>query len=212
MSKIKKHLELLEKERISTIIRTDDHDNAYNIVKGSYLGGIKFVEITLTIPKAYELIERCSKEFPDLNIGAGTIFTVDEASKAIKAGATYIVSPVVTIDVLKWANKNDILSALGAVTPTEFYELYKNNAPIIKFYPSTAFPLNYMGIIKNPFPGLKILATGGVNKSNVIELLKNGALAVGVTEELGGAKVGTSLEEITKIAKEYVQIVKSITN
>lgn len=208
MSNIAKHIELFKKHRVSTIVRTTDFDHAYNIIKGSYLGGIKFIEITLTCPNPYELIKKIVKDFPELEVGAGTVMTLKEAQDSIKAGATYLVSPIADTELVKWSKKNDILCIAGGVTPTEMYALKQAGAELIKFFPATISGYEYIKFVKNPFPEIEVLATGGIDLSNIDKFIEAGVVGCGVTAELGGAPIGTSIEKITETAKEYVNKVK----
>ncbi|AOG60991.1 2-keto-3-deoxygluconate-6-phosphate aldolase [Spiroplasma helicoides] len=210
MSNITKHIDEFRKYRLSTIVRTNSYDNAYRIVKASHEAGIKFIEITLTIPDAYKLIKTCSQDFPDLSIGAGTILTLEEAKKAIEHDASYLVSPVGDIEILKWCNEKDILFVAGAVTPTEMYNLHSNGAKLIKFFPANSMPMNYISIIHNPHPNFEFLATGGIDLSNIADFIKAGCVGCGVTADLGGASESIAYEDIVKIAKQYVEKVNSV--
>lgn len=204
MSNIQKHIDLFSKNKVSTIVRTTDFDTAYNIIKGSSIGGIKFIEITLTCPNPYELIKKCVKDFPELEIGAGTVMTLEEAQKSIDAGASYLVSPICDVELVKWSKERDILCMAGGVTPTEMYRLVEAGAEVVKFFPATISGFDYMKFVKNPFPNLKILATGGIDYSNIDKFIEAGAIGCGVTADLGGAPVGSKFEDIAKIAKKYV--------
>lgn len=208
MSKIKEHVEKFSKHRISTIVRTNDYDHALKIIEGSYNGGIRYIEITLTTPNAYKLITESTKKWPELEIGAGTVMTQEEAIKAIDAGATYLVSPTCNLELLKWCNDKDILLIASGMTPTEMYELHKNGAEIIKLFPASFGGPKFAKMILNPFPMFKLLATAGPNKTNLDDFYQAGVFGCGITEDLGGAPIGTSIEEISIIAKKYVEIAK----
>ncbi|QEH61438.1 2-dehydro-3-deoxyphosphogluconate aldolase [Spiroplasma chinense] len=210
MSEIQKHIEKLEKHKISTIIRTDDFDHAYNIVKASNEAGIKFVEITLTIPNALELIKKCSIDFPELSVGAGTVITMEDAKNSLEYGAEYLVSPIAIPEVVEWAKEQDVLCIAGALTPTEMHTLWKAGADLIKFYPATSMPLDYIKLIHNPMPEYKFLATGGIDYNNILDYINAGCIAAGVTADLGGAAKTVSYEELVTIAKKYVEKVNSI--
>ncbi|KAJ3615535.1 hypothetical protein Zmor_016342 [Zophobas morio] len=101
MSNIQKHFDEFSQSRISVIVRTNDYDHALKIIEGSAKGGIKFVEITLTIPNALQLIKEATTKFPELAIGAGTVMSIDDAKKSLEAGATYLVSPICDLELLK---------------------------------------------------------------------------------------------------------------
>lgn len=204
MNQIKKHIAALEASKLSTIVRTNDYDHAYNIIKASREGGIKFIEITLTIPNALELIKQTRIDFPDLYIGAGTILEIDQAIEAVKMGAQYLVSPIASVELVKWSNEQNILCIAGAVTPTEMYALWKAGAHLIKFFPATAMPKDYIKIVHNPHPEFKFIATGGIDYNNINDYLDAGCIAAGVTADLGGASISTPYEKLVEIAKKYV--------
>ncbi|ATZ20472.1 bifunctional 4-hydroxy-2-oxoglutarate aldolase/2-dehydro-3-deoxy-phosphogluconate aldolase [Mesoplasma lactucae] len=206
MTNIEKHFNEFKKHRLSTIVRTNDYDHAMKIIEGSIAGGINFIELTLTIPNVFELIKEARKRFPDANIGAGTVLTIDDAKKSIAAGATYLVDPVCDVELLKWCNEQDVLLIASGATPTEMYNLQMGGAKIIKFFPAMIGGPEMVKLILNPFPQFNLLATAGPNQSNMDEYFKAGVLGCGITADLGGAPVGTSLEEITEIAKKYVAI------
>lgn len=208
MTKIENHLSLFKKYRLSTIIRTNNANLAYKVVQASVNAGIKFVEITLTIPGANELIKKCRNDFNDLIIGAGTVLTLTDAKKAVASGAQYLVSPVTNLEILKWSLKNDILFIAGAFSPSEMYTLYSNGAKLIKFYPATANPIDYIKLIKQPLPNLEILATGGINLENIKSFLNAGCLGCGVTDQLGNPAENATIEELTKIAQSYQNQIK----
>lgn len=203
MKNIESHINLFKKHRLSTIVRTSDALTAYKVIEASASAGIKFIEITLTIPGAYALIEKCRKKFKDLIIGAGTVLTIEDAKTAVQFGAQYLVSPVSDLKILKWSLKKDILFISGAFSPTEIYTLYNNGAKLIKFYPATANPINYIKLIKQPLPNLQILATGGINLDNINDFLDAGCLGCGVSDKLGSPDKDISLEQLTQIAKAY---------
>lgn len=207
MKKIEEHFEEFKKSRISTIVRTDDYDHALKIIEGSRNGGIKFIELTLTIPNAFELIKEATTKWPDLKIGAGTVLTLEQAKHAVEAGATYLVDPVCDVELLKWCNQNDVLLIASGATPTEMYQLHINGAKIIKFFPAMIGGPEMVKLIKNPFPEFQLLATAGPNLTNLDAYYQAGVLGCGITADLGGAPVGTSVEEISAIAKKYTTIV-----
>ncbi|ARU92246.1 2-dehydro-3-deoxyphosphogluconate aldolase/4-hydroxy-2-oxoglutarate aldolase [Spiroplasma clarkii] len=210
MSQIKNHIAALEAAKLSTIVRTNDFDHAYKIIKASHEAGIKFIEITLTIPNALELITKTRRDFPELFIGAGTVLNTDQAEVSLMAGAQYLVSPIASVELVKWARAKNVLCIAGAITPTEMYSLWKAGADLIKFFPATAMPTDYIKIIHNPHPEFKFIATGGIDLSNINDYLKAGCIAAGVTADLGGAPIKASYEEIVAIAKQYVNKVKDV--
>ncbi|AHI52515.1 bifunctional 4-hydroxy-2-oxoglutarate aldolase/2-dehydro-3-deoxy-phosphogluconate aldolase [Spiroplasma culicicola] len=207
MNNIEKHIQTLEQHKLSTIVRTNDFDHAYKIIKASHDAGIKFIEITLTTPNALELIKKCREDFPDLLIGAGTVLTIEDAKKSLEYGAQYFVSPIAAVELVKFSNEQNILCIAGAITPTEMYSLWSAGAQIIKFFPANSMPKDYIKLVHNPHPEFKFIATGGIDSTNILDYLEAGCVAAGVTADLGGADISKSYEEILEIAKKYIKIV-----
>ncbi|WP_425380553.1 bifunctional 4-hydroxy-2-oxoglutarate aldolase/2-dehydro-3-deoxy-phosphogluconate aldolase [Spiroplasma endosymbiont of Stenodema calcarata] len=205
MKKISEHLTTLIKNPLSVIVRTSTRQNAYRVIKNTVSNGFKFVEVTLTVPEAYEVIKQARQEFPTAIIGAGTVLTINDAQEAIKAGAQYLVSPVYSPEILKWSLKNDILYVPGVMTVNEMYSAYNAGAQLLKFYPAVSVPPEAFQLIANPFSNFKILATGGITLENMEAYFKSGILAVGITGKLGGANDDDRDEDIAKLAKQYVK-------
>ncbi|ATZ17638.1 bifunctional 4-hydroxy-2-oxoglutarate aldolase/2-dehydro-3-deoxy-phosphogluconate aldolase [Mesoplasma melaleucae] len=203
MTTTKKHLEELKKEKLSAIIRTDDYDHAYKIIKACNEAAIKFIEITLTVPNAYKLIEQTSKDFPNLSIGAGTVLTIEQAQKSLEAGAKYFVSPVCLPELVKWSKEKGILCMAGAITPTEMFTLWEAGAELIKFFPANSMPKDYIKLVKNPHTEFQFIATGGINYNNCLDYIEAGCIAVGVSADLGSAPITKTYEEILEVAKKY---------
>ncbi|WP_368486542.1 bifunctional 4-hydroxy-2-oxoglutarate aldolase/2-dehydro-3-deoxy-phosphogluconate aldolase [Spiroplasma sp. DGKH1] len=210
MKKITEHITTLIKHPLSVIVRTSTRQNAYRVIKNTVMNGFKFVEVTLTVPEAYEVINQARTEFPTAIIGAGTVLTLKEAQEAIKAGAQYLVSPVYSPEILKWSLKNDILYVPGVMTVNEMYQAYQAGAQLLKFYPAISSPTEVLQLIANPFPNFKILATGGISLENMGAYFNAGVLAVGITGKLGGANDNDRDEDIAALAKQYVNKLESI--
>ncbi|MFP7699619.1 bifunctional 4-hydroxy-2-oxoglutarate aldolase/2-dehydro-3-deoxy-phosphogluconate aldolase [Candidatus Phytoplasma pyri] len=211
MKNIKKHLRLFNENPLSVIIRTNDSNNAKRIIQNTIKSGFKFIEITLTTPNVYQIIAETRKKYPEVIIGAGTVLILEEAKKVVQAGAQYLVSPVFTKEILKWSLENDILYAPGVMTVNEMYQAYQKGSQLLKFYPAISLSTEALKLISNPFPNnFKILATGGISLDNIDSYFDAGVYAVGITGKLGGANIETTDQEISDLAKKYVEKVKKI--
>lgn len=210
MKIIKKHLRTLHENPLSVIVRTNSSSNAYKIIKNTVENGFKFVEITLTNPNVYQIISETRQNYPEAIIGAGTVLILEEAKRAVQAGAQYLVSPIFTKEILKWSLENDILYVPGVMTVNEMYQAHQKGAQLLKFYPATALSINTLSLIAQPFPNFKVLATGGIDLYNINNYFEAGVYAVGITGELGGANDQTSDQEIADLAKQYVEKIKKI--
>ncbi len=134
--------------------------------------GINCAEITFRTACAEEAIKLASKEFPDMNIGAGTVINAEQCKRAIKAGATFIVSPGLSASVAKVCQENDVPYYPGCVTPTEIMAALELGITTVKFFPANVYGgLKAMKALAAPFPQIKFIPTGGVNADNLDEFL-----------------------------------------
>ncbi|WIA07558.1 MAG: 2-dehydro-3-deoxyphosphogluconate aldolase / (4S)-4-hydroxy-2-oxoglutarate aldolase [Candidatus Phytoplasma cynodontis] len=210
MNKINNHIAKLKKMPISVIVRTKTFEDAQKVLKNTIENGFFFAEITLTIPNAFQLIYETKKKYNKIMIGAGTVLTLKEAEKSIKLGADYLVSPVYNEEILEWSLKKDILYIPGVMTVNEMYNVTKKGAQIFKLYPSTFLHHETLKLIKQPFPNFNILATGGIDLSNMKYYFEAGVLAVGITGILGGASKIVKEKEIANLSKQYILAIQKI--
>ena len=133
---------------------------------------INCAEICFRTDCAEEAIRLSVKEFPGMNIGAGTVINGEQALKAIKAGAKFIVSPGLSEEVAKICKEKNIPYYPGCITPTEIMKAIELGLNVIKFFPSNIFGgLKAMKALSAPFPQIKFIPTGGVDSSNIDEYL-----------------------------------------
>lgn len=135
-------------------------------------GGINCAEITFRTACAAEAISEGVKAFPDMNIGAGTVINLEQAKKAVQAGAKFLVSPGLSVSVAKWAIKKNIPYYPGCVTPTEIMQALELGINIVKFFPANVYGgLKALKALSAPFPQVKFIPTGGADLSNLKEFL-----------------------------------------
>ncbi len=134
--------------------------------------GINCAEITFRTACAKEAIEYAVKNYPEMNIGAGTVINAKQCKDALKAGAQFIVSPGLSIDVAKICKKNNIPYYPGCVTPTEIMQAIELGITTVKFFPANVYGgLKALKALSAPFPQIKFIPTGGVDRSNIDEFL-----------------------------------------
>ncbi|MCR2045392.1 bifunctional 2-keto-4-hydroxyglutarate aldolase/2-keto-3-deoxy-6-phosphogluconate aldolase [Anaerosalibacter massiliensis] len=198
-------LKRIEDTGIVAVVRAENDEQAKNIAYACMDGGIDAIEIAFTVPGAHKVIESLVEVFGnDLLVGAGTVLDSETARIAILAGAKYIVSPVFDLDTAKLCNRYQIPYMPGCMTLTEMITAMEAGADIIKVFPGSVFGPSFIKAIKDPLPQAVLMPTGGVNLDNVDEWISNGCVAVGV----GGSLTKGSKEEITKIAKQFVEKIK----
>lgn len=199
---------------VVAVIRTENAEMAEKTSKACIEGGIPAIEVTFTVPGADKVITSLKAKFPkdQLIVGAGTVLDSETARIAILAGAEYIVSPGFDLETVKLCNRYQIPYMAGCMTITEMIKAMEAGADVIKLFPGDAFGPSMVKNIKAPLPQVPIMPTGGVSLENVEEWIKNGCIAVGVGGNLtAGAKTG-NYDEVTRIAKLFVEKVKAARN
>ena len=199
------------KRKIVAIIRVQEAEKLKKIIEAIYKGGISAVEITMTVPNAIQLIEKMSEEV-DKNIilGVGSVLNKSVAEDAIKAGAKYVVSPVLKKEIIETAHKFDVPAMPGCFTPTEIQTAYEYGADIIKVFPADVVGMAFFKAVLAPLPHLKLMPTGGVSLTNAGDWIKVGACAVGVGSALLDKKA-IQEENYSKLTENAAAIIKSIS-
>ena len=166
-------------------------------------GGINCAEITFRTACAAQAISLGVSEFPDMNIGAGTIINLKQAKEALKAGAKFLVSPGLNCDVAKYATKKGIAYYPGCVTPTEIMCALELGLDVVKFFPANVYGgLKALKALSGPFPQIKFIPTGGVDLTNLAEFLEFDKIyAVGGSFMMKG-DIAKNCEDILKIVNK----------
>ena len=134
--------------------------------------GINTAEITFRTACAAEAIAYACKNYPDMNVGAGTVINAKQCNAALKAGAQFIVSPGLSPAVAKICKKKNVPYYPGCVTPTEIMAALELGITTVKFFPANVYGgLKAMKALAAPFPQIKFIPTGGVDRSNIDEFL-----------------------------------------
>lgn len=178
MTAIENLIENLKRDQLMVAVRTETTEDAYHAAAACIEGGIRFIEITFSVPGADEVIRRLSAD-KRATVGAGTILNVADLKKALKAGASYIVSPNFDEAVVKFTKKEGALSIPGACTPTEIYRAHKAGGDIIKLFPFVEIGgLGFLKAIRGPLPFVRYMLCGGCNLENIPEYLAAGAAGI----------------------------------
>ncbi len=134
--------------------------------------GINCAEITFRTTCAAEAIAYAAKNYPDMEIGAGTVINAEQCEAALKAGATFIVSPGLSPAVAEICKDRQIPYYPGCVTPTEIMAALELGITTVKFFPANVYGgLKALKALSGPFPQVKFIPTGGVDRSNIDEFL-----------------------------------------
>lgn len=200
----------LETCGVVAVIRLKDAGALRAVVDALAEGGVRALEVTMTVPRALELIAEIAPSLPpDVVLGAGTVLDAETAQAAIDAGARYIVSPVFREEVLRTCHRFDVAALPGCFTPTEILTAWEAGADVVKVFPATALGPGYFRDLRGPFPNLRLMPTGGVSLANAGEWIRAGAVAIGVGTALVDTEAVTARRfgEITDKARQFVAAV-----
>ena len=175
----------IEAHGVVAIIRMKEPDRLRAVIDALAAGGLRAIEVTMTVPGAIDLIAQIAPTLPrDILFGAGTVLDADTASRAIDAGARFIVSPVFRTAVIDACHRRDVPAMPGCLTPTEILDAWDAGADVVKVFPATTLGPGYLKDVRAPLPQVKLMPTGGVTIDNAGDWIKAGAVAVGVGSAL----------------------------
>lgn len=197
---------------VVVVIRMKEPDKLRAVVDALAEGGVRALEITMTVPRAIELIAEIAPTLPaGFVLGAGTVTDSDTARRAIAAGAQFLVSPVFRPDVIEAGHAQDVPVMPGCFTPTEILDAWEAGADVVKVFPATALGPGFLKDVRGPLPHVKLMPTGGVTVENAGDWIRAGAVAVGVGSALLDAKAIASgrLAPITDNARRIIANVRA---
>ena len=173
---------LLEKYAVVPALVLEDANQAAPLAQAMISGGLPVAEVTLRTPESLDALRRMAA-FPELLTGAGTVLNVAQAEKAVTAGAKFIVSPGMDVELIRWCLEKDIAIIPGACTPTEIMLAMNLGLRCVKFFPCEASGgLEMLRALRGPFPDMRYLATGGIKLETIANYLAfRPVLAVGGT-------------------------------
>jgi 2-dehydro-3-deoxyphosphogluconate aldolase/(4S)-4-hydroxy-2-oxoglutarate aldolase len=205
--------QLIESAGLIPVLRAKSEIQAHAVVQAMIAGGIRVVEVTMTVPGAVDLLNNLKLEYGSkLLLGSGTVTTAKEAEETIAAGAEFVVSPSLHPEVITATKALGKLSIPGALTPTEVITAYRAGADYVKIFPCSAMGgAPYLKALLAPFPFLKLIPTGGVTLHTAASFLEAGAKALGVGSDLVNlAAIDEGKPEIiTGAAEAYLQVLAS---
>jgi len=165
-------------QRVIPVARGLDARSAPTLVEALRAGGISSIEITVEGSGGFEAIAAASGG--DLVVGAGTITTIDQAERAVAAGASFLVTPHLDVELISWAAARAVAMVPGALTPTEVMTAWRHRPPAVKLFPAHLGGPDYLTSLRGPLPDVALIPTGGVDAGNIAAYLDAGAVAVGV--------------------------------
>ena len=193
------------KNEIVAVIRIKDYDLAKAVCENVITSGLDFIEVTLTINNAPNLIKELREKFPEKIIGAGTVLTKEEAEDVIEKGAMFVVSPCFVPSVVEVCNKKGVLCLPGIATATEALNAYNLGAKIVKAFPGDVLGASFIKNIKGPLPFIECMPSGGVSLDNMQNWFNQGAFAVSVGSALYEGVTKDNLDIISERVKQYLE-------
>jgi 2-dehydro-3-deoxyphosphogluconate aldolase/(4S)-4-hydroxy-2-oxoglutarate aldolase len=173
--------------------------------------GIPIAEVTMTTPGAIEVISKLARNRPELIVGAGTIIDIETARRCLDAGAKFLTSPGLDIEVVAFALKNDVVVMPGALTPSEIMAASKAGADFVKIFPCSLLGgASYIKALRSPFPQTPLIASGGVTQGNVADFILAGASGVGIGRDLINPEAvqRREVDWIRELAGRFLKTVK----
>lgn len=196
---------------VVAVVRFDDPGPLVEVVRALADGGVIVAEVTFTVPNALDVIREARRQLGDrVLLGAGTVLDPETARAALLAGAEFLVSPAVNLDVIRMCRRYDKLVMPGAFTPTEVLTAWEAGADVVKVFPADVIGPAFFKAIRGPLPQVKLMPTGGVDLTTAGEFLKAGAVCLGVGGQLVEPKAVAARDfaRVTHLAKQYVEIVR----
>ena len=204
--------EAIERLGVVAVIRLKDATLLRAIVDALAIGGVQALEVTMTTPRAIELISDIAPTLPDgFLIGAGTVLDAATARQAIEAGAQFVVSPVLRPTIIDECHRHDVAMIPGCFSPTEILDAVDAGADIVKVFPATSLGPGFFKDLRGPFPDVKLMPTGGVTVENAGEWIRAGAAAVGIGSALlpADAIAARRFDKVTDSAKRIMATLKA---
>ena len=195
---------------VVAVIRMTDASRLHAVADALLDGGVRAIEVTMTVPNAVALIRELSTRITaDVIIGAGTVLDADTADKVIDAGARFVVSPVFRPAIIEKCERRRVAVVPGCFTPTEILAAWDAGADIVKVFPATSLGPSFFKDMRGPLPHVKLMPTGGVTRENAGDWIRAGAVAIGVGTALvdAAAVAQRRFSDITAAAKHFVRAV-----
>ena len=203
----------LEAVALIPVLRASSVQVGHALVDAMMAGGVTVVEVTMTVPNALTLLRELKQRHgKKLLLGSGTVTDATQAAATIDAGAEFVVSPSLHLDVIAKTRELGRVSIPGALTPTEVIAAWRAGADYVKVFPCSAMGgASYLKSLLAPFPELKLIPTGGVTLQTAPDFLKAGARALGVgTDLVNAAAIAEGKPDlVTNTARAYLEAIRT---
>jgi 2-dehydro-3-deoxyphosphogluconate aldolase/(4S)-4-hydroxy-2-oxoglutarate aldolase len=202
----------IERTGVVAVLRLTDASVVRDVALALAEGGVTALEITMTVPDAVRLISEVARALPETcTVGAGTVVDAPTADEVIRAGAQFVVGPVLRHDVIAVCRARDVAVVPGCFSPTEILAAWEAGADLVKVFPATSLGPTFIRDVRGPLPMVKLLPTGGVTRENAGDWIRAGAVAIGVGTALvdAAAVQGRRFSDISASARAFVAAVAS---
>jgi 2-dehydro-3-deoxyphosphogluconate aldolase/(4S)-4-hydroxy-2-oxoglutarate aldolase len=194
------------------VVRASSAEEAVRVVEAIKAGGVAILEITMTVPRAVDVIGELAARYGDeATVGAGTVLDPETARACIMAGAQFVVSPALNLGTIEMCRRYGVAVLPGALTPTEVVAAWQAGADMVKIFPAGALGgASYLKALKAPLPQVELIPTGGVSLKTGADFIRAGASALGVGADLVDLKALNDGQAglITERARQYVELVR----
>jgi 2-dehydro-3-deoxyphosphogluconate aldolase/(4S)-4-hydroxy-2-oxoglutarate aldolase len=204
-------VQAIEDAGVVAVIRMNDATQIRAVADALGEGGVRAIEVTMTVPRAVELIADLAGSLPkEFLVGAGTVLDVETAQRVIQAGARFVVSPVFKPGLIDACHRCDVPAMPGCFTPTEILTAWEAGADIVKVFPATTLGPGFFKDIRGPLPQVRLMPTGGVTRDNAGDWIRAGAVAIGAGTALVDARAVSErrFDLITANARHFLQAVQ----
>jgi len=198
----------LYSSRLVAVVRSKSADEALALARAAAESGIKFVEVTFSVPGALDVIKDLAAR-KDIHVGAGTVLAPQQAERAIGVGAEFIVSPSLELNLIGICHMANVACFPGSATPTEIVAAQRARADLVKIFPADLVGGPYfIRQMQGPFPDARFMVSGGVNLKNVTEYVRIGVTGICLgSAYLGNLLAARGKKQFVKEIEKFVKLV-----
>jgi 2-dehydro-3-deoxyphosphogluconate aldolase / (4S)-4-hydroxy-2-oxoglutarate aldolase len=201
----------IESTGVVAVVRLTDAGAFREVAAALVEGGVRAIEVTMTVPRAVALIESLAASVrSDVIVGAGTVLDAETARQVILAGARFVVGPVLRPEVIELGHRYDVAVMPGCFTPTEILTAWELGADVVKVFPATALGPGFFKDVRGPLPQIRLMPTGGVTRENAGAWIAAGAAAIGVGTALVDPKAVSAgrFDLLSANARHFIDAVR----
>jgi len=192
------------------VIRGPSVKVTLSMVDALVAGGVTGIEVTYSTPQAEDVVKSLADRYgDDIVLGMGTLTRPEQAEASRQAGASFLVSPICQVELVKAMVDTGLAVMTGALTPSEVFQAYELGSDIVKIFPGSLTGPSYIKALRGPFPNIPMMPTGGVSLENIGDWFAAGAVAVGAGSELCPKKL-VEAGEFNKISENARRFVEAI--